>query len=101
MKSLMIGLIALTSITAFAKIETFTYDCHQARTTVEEASARTALKFLVLTTQDNEIILSNKLIQILNIDKRLIDGGAPLSHVTYGGYFTSTQNEVFRCERPI
>jgi hypothetical protein len=101
MKRLLIGFLALTSVSAFAEYGSFSYECHQVRTTAEEESATTALKALKLTTMGDEFILSDKSIQILNVDVRLLEGGAPMKHYSYGGYFTSQTKEVFLCERNI
>lgn len=101
MKMLLMGLLALASVSAFAEYGDFSYDCHQVRTTAEEESATTTLKALTLTTKGDEFILSDTSVQILDIDVRLLEGGAPMKHVTYGGYFTSEAEEVFLCERAI
>jgi len=84
-----------------AKASDFSYTCHQVRTTAEEAGATTRLKSVKLSFTRGSAELSTRDYDILDMDGKLPSGGIPMTHVAYGGYFVSTMNEVFRCERPI
>jgi hypothetical protein len=99
MKKLVIALLALSAFSAHAA--EFEFDCAQVRTTAEESVATTRLKLVTLVTNGSVFSLSTNAFGIKEIDERLLAGGAILTHVEYGGYFTNDLGEVFRCLRPI
>lgn len=99
-KTLLTFALVLAGATS-AHAKNYAYECNQVRTTAEEAVAKTPLKSVAMTTDGSQLILSKKSIQIAEADARLLTGGAPMKHVTYGGYIKSTAKEIYLCEREI
>lgn len=100
MNAKVLVLILLLSLSS-AQATDFIYECHQVRTTAEEEVATTPLRSVNLYTGCDSFHLDTLEYGISEIDTRLYYGGAILTHVSYGGYFTSTLGEVFSCKRPI
>jgi hypothetical protein len=101
MKKVLLTMALVIAGAASAQAQSYTYECNQVRTTAEEAVAKKALKSTNMTTNGKVLLLDSSSIQIADADSRLLNGGAPMKHVTYGGYFKSTANEVFLCEREL
>lgn len=101
MKKVLITMALVIAGAASAQAKSYTYECNQVRTTAEEAVAKTPLKSTAMMTDGKQLVLSSKSIKIAQADERLLTGGAPMKHITYGGYMTSTANEIYLCEREI
>lgn len=100
MKNTILATLVLFSFSP-ARAADFSFQCHQVRTTAEEAAATTPLKAVDLFVSCDEFRLGTAEFEISVIDERLLYGGVPMTHVSYGGYFTSTLEETFLCKRPI
>jgi len=100
MKKQTLMVIALTFIGLAAQAKSYTFECAEVRTTEQQAVDNSKLKSFVLSTNGSKA-KSNSAVAIASMDERLLTGGAPLMHDSYGGYLTTANGDIFRCQREI